>query len=123
MSEVARPLGFFVMIEMEEVKELSKGGVYVGDVRREQEGCDVGYVRAVGNIAFRGLPGCNPSDYPPSHEFYKMEPHQIWGINIGDKVEYRRYEGKRSAAKESANMRYIPDTQIIGKITGEKSYA
>jgi len=114
--EVAKPLGFNVLIEMVKVKDVSDGGIILGDVRREQDGCDVGFVRAVGNIAFRGIPGCNPNDYSPSHEFHRLEPYQIWGIEIGDKVEYRRYDGKRSVAAGSENMRYIPDTQIIGKI-------
>ena len=117
MTEAAiEPLGFYVLIEVEEVKNLSAGGIHLGDVKREQSACDVGVVRAIGNTAFRGFPGCNPSDYSPSHKFFDLEPHQIWGIQIGDKVEYRAYEGKLSGVKDVKNMRYIPDTQIIGKV-------
>ena len=118
MSEkaVIEPLGFYVLIEMDAVDELSKGGVYVGDVKREQSACETGYVRAIGNTAFRGFAGCNPSDYHPGHIFSRMEPHQIWGFEIGDKVEFRKHEGKDSGIKGVKNMRYIPDTQIIGKV-------
>ena len=112
------PLGFYVLVEMIKIEETSAGGIVLQakDVAREQDGCDQGYVRAIGNTAFRGFPGCNPNDYPPSHEFYSLTPAQIWGINVGDKVEYRRYEGKLSGVKDVKNMRYIPDTQIIGKV-------
>lgn len=122
MSESkVEPLGFYVLVEMIKIEDKSEGGILLGDVRREQDGCDLGYVRAIGNTAFRGFPGCNPNDYPPSHEFYSQAPAQIWGINIGDKVEYRRYEGKLSGVKGVKNMRYIPDTQIIGKVNEDSS--
>lgn len=118
MSEraVVEPLGFYVLIEVDEVKNVSAGGIHLGDVRREQDACETGVIRAIGNTAFRGFAGCNPSDYPPSHPFYTLEPHQIWGFNVGDKVEYRRHEGKLSGIKDAKNMRYIPDTQILGKV-------
>lgn len=116
MSEEIRPNGFYVLVEMIEVKNVSAGGIHLGDVRKEQDACDIGFVRAVGNTAFIGMPGCNPSDYPGSHPFHQKEPHQIWGIDIGDKVEYRRHEGKVSAVHGNDKMRYIPDTQIIGKV-------
>lgn len=122
MSDVPKiePLGFYVLIEMITVEEKSSGGIVLQakDVAREQDGCDIGYVRALGNTAFAAFPGCDGSTYPPSHKFFNMEPHQIWGIEVGDKVEYRRYEGKLSGVKDVKNMRYIPDTQIIGKVRG-----
>lgn len=111
-----KPLGFYVLIEMIEVKEVSQGGIILqsSDVEREQEGCDRGYVRAIGPAAFRGFPGCDPKEYPPSHPFYDLQPHEIWGMNVGDLVEYRRYEGKVSGVEGCDRLRYIPDTQIIG---------
>lgn len=112
------PLGFYVLVEMIKIEEKSAGGIVLqsNDVKREQDGCDIGFVRAIGQTAFRGFPGCNPSDYPPNHLFHTMTPAEIWGIKEGDKVEYRRYEGKKSGVKEFDRFRYIPDTQIIGKI-------
>jgi co-chaperonin GroES (HSP10) len=111
-----KPLGFYVLIEMEEVKEVSAGGILLGDVSREQDAADVGYVRDIGSTAFVGYAGCIPSEYPPSDSRYDMQPHEIWGINIGDKVEYRRYEGKVTGQKDYKNFRYIPDSAIIGKV-------
>lgn len=111
-----KPLGFYVLIEMEEVKEVSAGGIILGDVSREQDAADVGYVRAIGPTAFFGYAGCDQSEYPPSHSRYEMAPHEIWGIDVGDKVEYRRYEGKVTGQKDFKNFRYIPDSAIIGKV-------
>lgn len=117
MTERAiEPLGFYVLVEMEVVEDISPGGIYKGNVDREQGACDIGVVRAIGPTAFRGFPGCNPSDYSPSHAHYSLQPSEIWGVNIGDKVEYRAFEGKLTGVKEAKNMRYIPDTQIIGKV-------
>lgn len=116
MKKSIQPLGFYVLVEMEVVEDISPGGIYKGDVTKEQGACDIGYIRAIGPIAFRGFPGCNPSEYSPSHSFYSSEPHEIWGISVGDKVEYRSFEGKLSGVNRVKNMRYIPDTQIIGKV-------
>jgi co-chaperonin GroES (HSP10) len=116
MTETIVPLGFQVLLEMEEVKDVSAGGVFMGDVRREQSNVDIGYVRAFGNTAFRGFPGCDPESYPPSHQFHSMQPHQIWGINIGDKVEYHHLEGQTSRTKGYERFRVVPDSQIIIKI-------
>lgn len=116
MTEAIKPNGFYVLVEMIEVKNVSAGGIHLGDVRKEQDACDIGYIRAVGNTAFSKFPGCDPSEYPPSHPFYSMTPCQIWGIDIGDKVEYRRHEGKISGIAGCEKLRYIPDTQIIGKV-------
>lgn len=111
-----KPLGFYVLIEMEEVKDVSSGGIILGDVSREQDAADIGYVRDIGSTAFHGYAGCIPSEYPPCDPQFKMKPHEIWGINVGDKVEYRRYEGKVTGQKDFKNFRYIPDSAIIGKV-------
>ena len=112
-----KPLGFYVLIEMEEVRSMSEGGIITSlNTEREQDAADVGYVRDIGPTAFVGYAGCIPSEYPPSDSRYDMQPHEIWGINIGDKVEYRRYEGKVTGQKDYKNFRYIPDSAIIGKV-------
>ena len=115
MTQIA-PLGFNVLIEMVKVNNTSDGGIYMGDVDRDQEACDVGYIRAFGPIAYVGFNGCNPNDYPPLSSQYKMQPHELWGVNIGDKVEYRRHEGKLSGQDGCELFRYIPDSMIIGKV-------
>jgi len=109
--EMDEPLGFYVLVEMKKVESTSSGGIILGDVSRDQEAVDIGIVRAIGPIAFHGYPGCIPSEYPPSHPRFSMQPHEIWGINIGDEVGYRRYEGKAGEELYKA----IPDSQIILK--------
>ena len=102
-----KPLGFYVLVEMVEFDEATEGGIILpGDlVSKEQEATDVGYVRAVGPTAYHGYPGCDDEI-----------PHEQWGLAIGQKIEYRRFEGKRSVVKDCENYRYIPDSHIIGVI-------
>ncbi len=116
MTETIKPLGYNVLVEMEEVKDVSKGGIFMGDVERDQSVVDIGYVRAIGNIAFAGFAGCDPSTYPTNSIFHSMQPHQIWGINVGDKVEYHHLEGQTSRTKGYERFRVIPDSQIIIKV-------
>jgi co-chaperonin GroES (HSP10) len=105
-----KPLGFYVLVEMISVDEKSAGGIILpGDlVNKEQEATDVGYVREIGPTAYHGYPGCDSED-----------PHGNWGLEIGQKIEYRKFEGKRSAVKDCENFRYIPDSHIIGVISDD----
>lgn len=101
-----KPVGFYVLIEDVVVEEKTSGGIILPDTAkdREQEGVDFGWIRAFGPIAFLGYEGCEgPSD---------------WGVKVGDKVEFRRYEGKRSNAVEGdgPRLRYVPDSSIIGVV-------
>lgn len=109
-----RPNGFYVLIKMQEVKNVSDGGIILGDVSHEQDSCDVGEVLAIGPTAFAGFPACDPSEYQPHDPRSKMTPAEIWGIKVGDKVEFRRHEGKVST-KDSL-YRSIPDSMIINTI-------
>ncbi len=104
-----KPLGFNVLIEMETVESVSEGGIHLLDdmVNKEQDATDVGYIRAIGPTAWDGYPGCDKEG---------MTPAQCWGIELDMKVEYRRFEGKKSAHPDFPNHRYIPDSHIIGAI-------
>ncbi len=107
------PLGFYVLIEMENVDNVSAGGIIKAthtEHQREQNAADVGIVISFGPLAFKGFEACNgPED---------------WGVEIGDRVEYERYEGKGSRfgldgdepPASEARLRYIPDSKIIGKV-------
>ena len=103
-----KPLGFYVLVEMEEVESVSKGGIVMpGDlIAKEQDATSVGYVRAIGPTAYVGYPGCD--DKGPSFT--------QWGLEIGQKVEYRKFEGKASSMPGYENHRYIPDSHIIGAV-------
>ena len=112
-----KPLGFYVLIEMEEVQETSAGGIILdsGMVAKEQDATDVGFVRAIGPTAYHGYPGCEVADATMTD----IDPHDCWGLEIGQKIEYRKFEGKKSAAEGYENYRYIPDSHIIGVIDDE----
>jgi co-chaperonin GroES (HSP10) len=119
MTAPIAPNGFNVLVLMDEVKSTSAGGIILSnnDVERHQEACDVGTIMAFGPIAYRGFSGCNPNEYPPLDPRYKMEPNELWGVKVGDKVEYRRHEGKLSGQKGCELYRYIPDSMIIGTVS------
>ena len=115
-----KPLGFYVLIEMEKVEDISQGGIILGDVSREQDATQVGYVRAIGPTAFEGYPGCEYENNYQGNQTYKpVYPHEKWGLYVGQRVEYRKFEGKTSAAEGYENYRYIPDSHIIGAIEDE----
>ena len=112
-----KPLGFYVLIEMVEVEATSSGGIILNrdSVAKDQDATSTGYVRAIGPTAYHGYPGCDEEDIKTE----SLEPYQNWGLEIGQKVEYRRFEGKRSSVEEFENYRYIPDSHIIGAIDDE----
>lgn len=107
-----KPLGFYILVEMEKIETTSAGGIVLAEstVSKEQEATDCGWVREIGPVAYSGWPGCDQDG---------KDPHECWGLNVGDKVEYRKYEGKRSSVEGYENYRYIPDSHIIGVISDE----
>lgn len=133
-----KPLGHYVLVEVEEVEKVTEGGIVLPDelTEKEQAVVEVGIVKDIGPTAFVGWQGCwSPrwaDNYRKSdaanehmHEALAQEfkwndpdfpPHKQWGIDIGSRVEIRKYEGKKSALPEYKNYRYIPDTHIIGVI-------
>lgn len=102
-----KPVGFYVLIEDVEVEEVTPGGIIVpNEVKdREQEGVDFGTILAFGPICFAG--------YTKAGGEYCESPED-WGVKVGDKVEFRRYEGKKSNKGDGRNLRYVPDSAIIG---------
>lgn len=116
-----KPLGFYVIVEMEKV---TTGGVIElpeDIIAKEQDATSIGYVRAIGPTAFAGYPGCDEDSKvnPSSGVRTYMTPADKWGLKVGQKIEYRKFEGKKSAVKGYENYRYIPDSHIIGAIEHE----
>lgn len=113
IESAVKPLGHYVLIEMENVDNISSGGIIKAthtEHMREQNAADVGTVIAFGPLAYTGYTAC--------------ESPEDWGIEIGDRVEYERYEGKGSRFDlegdeppgSELRLRYIPDSKIIGKV-------
>lgn len=116
-----KPLGFYVLVEMVEVESTTAGGIIriKSEVEREQDATDVGYVRAIGPTAYVGYPGCELDTQEYDADMCSItakSPCGMWGLELGQKIEYRRYEGKKSALPGYENYRYIPDSHIIGAI-------
>jgi len=118
-----KPLGFYVLIEMEEYKK--EGTILLPQdlIDKEQDATSVGYVRAIGPTAYVGYPGCDIFDADEYITALAKEagitsatPHGCWGLEVGQKIEYRKFEGKKSTIKGYENYRYIPDSHIIGGI-------
>lgn len=102
-----KPCGFYVLVELVEVEQTTASGLYVGDTRKEQSAEECGYLRAIGPTAFQGWQGCDGNKAPPS---------MCWGISVGDLVEFRSFEGKKSTVPGFERWRYIPDSHIVGVI-------
>lgn len=105
------PVGHFVLIEIPEVKETTTGGIIIhssdGEKKREERASEQGKVIAIGPCAYVGWSGCEDPETPA---------HKQWGINVGDWVEFRKYEGKTCVIEGYDRYRYIPDTHIVGRI-------
>lgn len=117
-----KPLGFYVLIEMETVKREGVIELPQDLIDKEQDATSIGYVRAIGPTAYYGYPGCDLDDDSLLTAVEQLSgmtsatPHGCWGLEIGQKIEYRKFEGKKSSLKGYENYRYIPDSHIIGAI-------
>lgn len=120
MSEITvRPNGHYVLVELVEVKQVSKGGIILTDAKKEQKAQQFARVVAIGPTAFIGVEGCDPRSWPTGHQNSKKEPYQIWGIDIGSTVFYNRYEGSDVNLVGIKNYRVMPDTQLTLCIDGD----
>ena len=108
-----KPLGYQVLVKMEEIEQTVKEGALAGFVltsdeenKREQVGHDLGVVVAFGPLAYtgwEGVQGVTPD-----------ERAECWGVKVGDKVEFHRYDGKIPAGHK--DHRLVPDKELIGVI-------
>lgn len=106
-----KPTGYYVLVKMEAVEVTSDGGIILStkeEHEREQGGHDIGEIVEIGPTAWNGFQGC---DAPTAVERAKQ-----WGCEIGDKVEFNRYEGKVPRYEEFKDYRIIQDAHIIGVI-------
>ena len=102
-----KPLGFYILIEIPAIQEKSEGGIILPDVllKKERASEETGIVTAIGPTAFIDWAGCDQEGKTPA---------ECWGIKIGDKVEFRKFEGKESVLDD--RFRFIPDSHIVGLV-------
>jgi co-chaperonin GroES (HSP10) len=104
------PTGTKILVRLDEVEEVSAGGIVMATAterNREQIGQDVGVVELFGPMAF--LEWENMGDTPE-------ERAATFGIKIGDKVLFDRYEGKAPRVLGYENHRLINGICIHGKV-------
>jgi co-chaperonin GroES (HSP10) len=95
---------------MEEVSEVSEGGIVIAtkvEHEREQNGHDVGVIKAFGPTCFMGFKGIDESLVTESRAM-------SYGVKVGDKVEFNRYDGKKPRDPKLENYRLIQDEHIVG---------
>jgi len=119
MAEI-KPLGYLVAVRLLDVEKKTESGFIVSTgkyAKYDKDASEFGEVLAIGPTAYYGVTGCIPEKYPPSHPFHSMLPHEIWGARVGDIVEFKRFEGKKTLVKDG--LRYMQDTNIIGRVEGD----
>lgn len=111
------PCGYYVIVDITETEKVTKGGIVLPDelVSKEQAVEETGKVISIGPLAFLGMRGCMEEDI----ERTGKPAHELWGIKVGDLVEFKRHEGKKSYVKGLEKQRYIPDTHIMGVIDND----
>lgn len=106
-----KPTGNNVLIKTKMVQKMSAGGIALPEdlTAKEQTVERTGEVIAIGPCAYVGWAGCDVEG---------KEPHQCWGIEIGDMIEHSRYDGIDSVeSTDEVIYRYVPDTLINGVIS------
>lgn len=107
-----KPVLSQVLVELLPVEVTSSGGIVLNsenETKREKTGRDIGYLRALSPLAFAGIAGCDAD----TAEGRALQA----GMKIGDKVEFKRYDGKVPTVaefhKEWEMYRVLTDTNIL----------
>lgn len=102
-----KPTGSFVLVEATLVEKVTQGGIVLPTdlTTKEQVIERTGKVVAIGPCAYVGWAGCDQPD---------KTPYQCWGIEIGDTIEHKKYDGLDSVTSNDVIYRYIQDTDILG---------
>lgn len=108
MSKLPVPLGHLVMVRVPLKDEMSKGGICLTplhkDLKREENGEQIGFVESIGPEAYKTLGDGTP-----------------W-VSVGDKVYFKRYAGIEFRDKEDKMAelyRLMNDDDIYAKFLEE----
>ena len=104
------PCGMQVLIQLEEINEMSDGGIVQyskSEQEREQNGQKMGRVIKLGPLVHSDwdMDSANPDG--------KAEE---WGYQKGDLVLFNRYDGIEHDLPNYDNYRLIPSNCILGKV-------
>jgi len=119
MTVTIRPTGHKLLVQPVKVKNVSGGGIILGDTTREDNAIGLGKVVGIGPTAFVSVAGCDPKEYPTNDPRYKMEPHELWGLKVGDVVVYNRFAGFKPDVPEYKDFKLIPDVEVSAVAVGE----
>jgi co-chaperonin GroES (HSP10) len=106
-----KPCGYYVLVKMEQVEQVTESGIVIAtnlENQREQAGHDIGTLVSLGPTAFSGFQGVEGHD--------ALQRAHEWGVDIGDKVEFTRYDGKIPSHPDYKDYRIIQDAHLIGVI-------
>lgn len=105
------PGGYYVKICVEKVEQVSEGGIITSTAtehQREQQGHDIGILLAIGPCAFCGMNGIDDS-------LPVLERAKLYGVEIGDLVQYTRYDGSVPRKEKEGDYRIIEDHHVKGR--------
>ena len=99
--------GYYVLIEIPEKPEVKDSLIIMPTGHEESEisNSDVGVVRSIGPSAYSGMAAIDGKT--------GEDRAAQWGVKMGDKVEFTRYDGKRPSTEGYENFRFIQDQHII----------
>ncbi len=105
------PCGMQVLVKLDEVNEMSKGGIIQhtqNEIEREQNGKNMGRVIKIGPFVH--------ADWEDMTNDTSSGKAKEWGYEVGDLVLFNRYDGVAHDLPNYENYRLIPSNCIIGKV-------
>lgn len=106
-----KPCGTQVLIKLEEVKEMSEGGIVMQtpeQKKKEEHGQNMGRLLAIGPLVHADWDGFESEN--------SEGKAKQWGYELGDLVLFRRYDGVEYELPGLKNHRLLPSNCILGKV-------
>ena len=106
-----KPFGYYILVEMKSVEKKSSGGIIIhsdASQQRDQDDNHIGVLKALGPVSYSGLDAIG-------NELPVEERARMWGVKIGDEVQFKSYDGIQLKDREGLeNYRLIKDFDVIG---------
>lgn len=101
MSRI-KPIGFSILVKPDDVEEISDGGIYLGDVSKEQTVITEGTLLAIAEGAWSDKPD---GSYP----------------KVGDKVIFAKYAGSEVTINKDTGekARLMVDEEVKAVVVGD----